>query len=65
MAVRCGLLFGNTMAALGNYNDAAICHARTASFSDPILSAMLLEQVKTLHLHFSLHFTANNACSAI
>jgi hypothetical protein len=45
LAVRCGLLFGNTMAALGNYKDAANCHARTATFCDPVLSAMLLEQV--------------------
>ena len=45
LAVRCGLAFGNTMAALGNYNDAATVHARTATFCDPVLGAMLLEQV--------------------
>jgi hypothetical protein len=49
LAVRCGLAFSSTMADLRNFQDAAACNARTANFCDPVLGAMLLEQVAICH----------------
>lgn len=44
LVVRCGLLFGGTMLALGNLSEAFACYTRCSNFAEPMLSALLLEQ---------------------
>jgi hypothetical protein len=44
LVVRCGLLFGGTMLALGNLGEAFACYTRCSNFAEPVLSALLLEQ---------------------